>query len=212
MGVEVNGLVEMRRALAKFAPDLKKELDKETRNALKVMVNDAKSYASNDNVPSRWRGNEGANPLRTFANRRFPLWDLSEVIGGINYKSGESKTNTKGFRSLYRLQNQSPAGAIYEWAGRISGSQGLPWIGPKGDPGNRKVSHSNWKGAGKQFIKVLDERDNYRTIKGRKDGRLIHRAVEKDQGKFRKNVLASTERVMKLTQARLDAIPTVGSK
>jgi len=215
-GVAVNGLVEMRRAIAKFAPDVKKELDKEARLMLRVMVSDARGFAKSGLAPSGWTevktGKKITAQTSMFgksSRRTFPFYDVSEIKRGITYKTGESKTDSNGFRSLYRLQNQSAAGAIYELAGRVK-EDGLPWVGPKGDPNNRKVSHSNWKGAGAQFIKVLDARDDYRPIHGKKDGRLILRAVEKDQGRFRRNIISGVERAMVRCQERMNITDTFG--
>lgn len=214
-GVAVNGLVEMRRAIAKFAPDVKKELDKEARMMLKVMVSDARGFAKSGLVPSGWTEISGkkitaqTSMFGKSSRRKFPFYDVSEIKRGITYKTGESKTDSNGFRSFYRLQNQSAAGAIYEWAGR-SNPEGLPWVGPKGDPNNRKVSHSRNPGAGKNFINILDGKDGYRQIHGKKDGRLILRAVEKDQGRFRRNIISGVERAMVRCQERMNITDTFG--
>ena len=42
MPVEVKGIVEVQKALKKFAPDLYKEMNKEIRSAMKVVVYDAR--------------------------------------------------------------------------------------------------------------------------------------------------------------------------
>ena len=216
-GVAVNGLVEMRRAIAKFAPDVKKELDKEARMMLKVMVSDARGFVKalphdihNWQEISGTKITAATSMFGSHSKRKFPFYDVSKMKSGISYKTGESKTDSNGFRSLYRLQNLSAAGAIYEMAGRVSGLSGAPWVGPKGDPNNHKISHSRNKKAGAWFIKTIDNTDGYRQIHGKKDGRLILRAVEKDQGRFRRNIITGVEKAMGRCQERMEITDTFG--
>lgn len=215
MPVEVKGLRETRRALAKFAPDLKKEIDRDARDRLKFMVRVARGFAPS-NLPENLHGWAVATKGRkitaqtsAFSTRTFPLYQAGEVKSGISYDTGFSKTNSRGFRTLYELRNKSAAGAIYETAGRINPT-GLPWEGPKASPGNRKVSHSRNPNAGKWFIDEIDKQDNQRQIKGKKEGRLIFRAVEDDNGRFIKSIIAGMKRVEYITQGRLDSIKAFG--
>ena len=48
MPVEVKGIVEVQKALKKFAPDLYKEMNKEIRAAMREVVNEART-----NVPTQ---------------------------------------------------------------------------------------------------------------------------------------------------------------
>ena len=215
MPVEVKGLRETRRAHAQFAPDLKKEVDKDARNRLKLMVTAARGFAPSS-LPRNlhgWaittKGLKITAQTSAFSSRTFPLYQAGEVKSGIKYDTGFSKTNPFGFRSLYELRNNSAAGAIYETAGRIN-KGGLPWEGPTASPGNRKVSHSRNKNAGAWFIDQIDKQENQREIKGKKEGRLIYRAVENDNGKFIKSVIEGMKKVEVKTQGRLDAIKAFG--
>ena len=215
MPVEVKGLRETRRALAKFAPDLKKEIDRDARNRLKALVTTARGFAPSS-LPENlhgWaitsKGRKITAQTSAFSTRSFPLYQAGEVKSGISYDTGFSKTNSRGFRTLYELRNKSAAGAIYETAGRINPT-GLPWEGPKASPGNRKVSHSRNPNAGKWFIDEIDKQDNQRQIKGKKEGRLIFRAVEDDNGRFIKSIIAGMKRVEYITQGRLDSIKAFG--
>ena len=220
MPVEVKGLRETRRALARFAPDLKKEVDKDARDRLKFMVTSARGF-----VPSSLPRNLHGWAITTiglkitaqtsaFSSRTFPLYQAGEVKSGIKYDTGFSRAYPRGFRSLYELRNKSAAGAIYEWAGRINpgitGREGLPWEGPKASPGNRKVSHSINPKAGAWFINEIDKQDNQRPIKGKKEGRLIYRAVEADNGRFIRSIIDGMKRVEYITQGRLDSINAFG--
>jgi len=213
--VEVKGLRETRRALAKFAPDLKREVDKDARNRLKIMVTAARGFAPTS-LPRNlhgWaittKGLKITAQTSAFSSRTFPLYQAGEVRSGIKYDTGFSKSNSRGFRSLYELRNKSAAGAIYELAGRIN-PEGLPWEGPKAAPGNRKVSHSLNPKAGAWFIDEIDKQDNQRQIKGKKEGRLIYRAVEADNGRFIRSIIESMKRVEYITQGRLDSIKAFG--
>ena len=215
MPVKVEGLRETRRALAKFAPDLKKEVDKDARDRLKFMVKESRGFAPST-LPRNLHGWAVDTPGRkitaqtsAFATRSFPLYQAGEVKTGISYDTGFSRANKYGFRSLYELRNKSAAGAIYETAGRIN-SDGLPWVGPTASPTDRKVSKSRNPDAGRWFIDEIDKQDNQRQIKGKKEGRLIYRAVENDNGKFIKSVIEGMKKVEVKTQGRLDAIKAFG--
>ena len=215
MPVEVKGLRETRRALAKFAPDLKREVDKDARDRLKVMVSAARGFAPSSlpknlhNWAITTKGLKITAQTSAFSKRTFPLYQAGEVKSGIKYDTGFSKTNSRGFRSLYELRNNSAAGSIYEWAGRIN-PEGLPWEGPTAAPGNRKVSHSLNPKAGAWFIDEIDKQDNQRQIKGKKEGRLIFRAVEADNGRFIRSIIDGMKRVESITQGRLDSIKAFG--
>ena len=186
MPVTVQGLVETKQALRKFAPDLKRNLDREARSFLKVMVSDARGFVPANSPLSGWqihsKGKAITAQTSAFSTRSFPLFQTAEIKAGLVSKVGGMKPTRTGFKAEYALQNKSAAGAIYEWAGRIN-PNGLPWGGPKASPTDRKVSHSRNPKAGKQFIDAIDRGDGYRQIKGRHDGRLAFRAVEKDNGK-----------------------------
>ena len=220
MPVEVKGLRETRRALARFAPDLKKEVDKDARDRLKFMVTTARGFVPSS-LPRNlhgWaittKGLKITAQTSAFSSRTFPLYQAGEVKSGIKYDTGFSRANPRGFRSLYELRNKSAAGAIYELAGRINpgitGREGLPWEGPKASPGNRKVSHSINPKAGAWFINEIDKQDNQRPIKGKKEGRLIYRAVEADNGRFIRSIIDGMKRVEYITQGRLDSINAFG--
>lgn len=207
MPVIVRGLVETKQALRKFAPDLKRNLDREARSFLRVMVNDARGFVPSDSPLSGWqihsKGRTISAQTSAFSMRAFPLFQTAEIKAGLVSKVGGMKPTRTGFRAEYALQNKSAAGAIYETAGRIH-PDGLPWGGPKASPTDRKVSHSRNPKAGKQFIDAIDRSDGYRQIHGKKDGRLIYRAVEKDNGKAIRGITAAVLNSERLLQMRLN--------
>jgi hypothetical protein len=182
MPVEAKGVIELRKALNQFAPDLAKELTTEITNSLKVIQKSARGFVPNK-APGglyNWNENPSARKItartsmfRTFNTegrvRMFPLYDSGVIKRGIVYRTGYGKPNSRGFRSLFRVRNKSAAGAIYETAGRKN---------PNGDP----KSKSNNPNAGARFVQQGP-------IYGRKRdgqdmrGRLIFRAWEQDEGK-----------------------------
>jgi hypothetical protein len=166
--VELRGNSDLRKALRQFAPDLDKELKAELRLALSPVVKKAKGYVIS-NPMSNWNNN--ASEAAT-----FPRYNAYEVSKGIGFSTGVSKVNKNGFNSMARIFNKSAAGAIYEQAG-VKNPQGQPWVGPKGPRGS-KYSHSNWQGAGQQFIKNLPPLTS--SLKGQ--GRLIYRAWAESRG------------------------------
>ena len=215
MPAVVQGLVETKRALREFAPDLKRALDREARSFLGVMVRDAKGFVPANSPLSGWqihsKGRAISAQTSAFSTRAFPLFQTAEIKAGLGYKVGGMKTTRSGFRAEYALLNKSAAGAIYETAGRVN-PQGLPWVGPSASPTNHKVSHSRNPKAGKLFIDAIDRGDGYRQIHGRHDGRLAFRAVEKDNGKAIRGITDAVIESEKKLQTRLDARKAFGGQ
>jgi hypothetical protein len=166
--VELRGNSDLRKALRQFAPDLDKELKVELRRALSPVVRKARGYVES-NPMSNWNASSSTSAT-------FPRYDASLVSKGIGFSTGVTKKNKNGFNSMAKIYNRTAAGAIYEQAG-VKNPQGQPWVGPKGPRGN-KYSHSNWKGAGAQFIENLPEIQS--SLKGQ--GRLIYRAWAESKG------------------------------
>jgi hypothetical protein len=181
MPTEAKGVIELRKALNKFAPDLAKELTKEITNSLKVIQKSARGFVPNVAPGGLYNWNEKSSGrkitaktsmFRTFNTEgrlaMFPLYDASTIKKGIVYRTGYGKPNSKGFRSLFRIKNTSRVGAIYETAGRLN---------------DHSKSRSNNPNAGEQFNSRLG------VLYGRKRdgqdmrGRVIFRAWEQDEGK-----------------------------
>jgi hypothetical protein len=119
MPVEVTGVVELRKALKKYAPDLAKESQKELATILKPIVRNARGFLpTNAQAPSGWLKE---NQKGKWANRGY---DQAIASKGISYSTAAGKANRQGFRSIASIYNKSAAGAIYETAGRKSGNVG----------------------------------------------------------------------------------------
>lgn len=171
MPVEVKGAVALRKALRQFEPDLAKETTKEIANFMKPVVKKAKGYApSNADIPSGWLKRENAKGR--WAARSY---DATLVKRGITYKTSPTKLKAQGWKSVATMLNKTPAGAIYETAGRKSGNTGnfSPRLG------------GVLKGNGQKMT-----------------GRALFRAYAEDQGRARENVIKAIERAGARLQAR----------
>ena len=206
MPAEVKGVIELRKALNKFAPDLAAELTKEITGSLKVIQKSARGFVPNaaPNGLYNWNENSSGRKItaktsmfRTFNTegrlRMFPLYDATTIKRGIVYRTGYGKPNSRGFRSLFRVRNKSAAGAIYETAGRKN---------PGGDP----ASKSNNPNAGARFVQqglIYGRKRNGQDMRGR----LIFRAWEKDEGKQ----TAAIFKAIETAQNKLNKRATVSS-
>jgi hypothetical protein len=125
--------------------------------------------------------------------RPFPRYDAAEIKRGIVYRTGYGKPNSRGFRSLFRVRNNSAAGAIYETAGRKN---------PNGDP----KSKSNNPNAGARFVQqgpLYGRKTNGQDMRGR----VIFRAWEQDEGKQ----LAAIFKAIETARVNLNKRTTVSS-
>jgi hypothetical protein len=226
MPVELEGAVQLRVALKRFAPYLSKETQTQMAAALKTVTTVARGYVPNDGqVLSGWSKNlAGAENL---AYRPFPKFNSMQAKAGITYSTSPSKPNKNGFVALARIINKSAGGAIYETAGRKN-AQGQPNYKPAsvvyrtGDgPGDftiryyQEKDNSQRKGynnslnpnAGKQFIDNLNSTGQLVNARpkglvgspGRKQtGRLIFRAWAEDNGRANAAVIKALENASKM--------------
>jgi hypothetical protein len=226
MPVELEGAVQLRVALKRFAPDLSKETQSQMAAALKTVTTVARGYVPNDGqVLSGWSKNlSGADNL---VYRPFPKFNSMQAKAGITYSTSPSKPNKNGFVALARIINKSAGGAIYETAGRKN-AQGQPNYKPAsvvyrtGDgPGDftiryyQEKDNSERKGynnslnpnAGKQFIDNLNSTGQLVNARpkglvgspGRKQtGRLIFRAWAEDNGRANAAVIKALENASKM--------------
>ena len=194
MPTEVKGLIELKKALKDYAPNLSVALDDQVSIALGGIVKKSQSYVPTDSPLSNWSYRKRSEK-NAEGQRKFPLYNSARVVKGIQYSSTPRKTNRRGFKAVYFIINKSAEGAIYETAGRKN-PNGQPWVGAKGDPNDHTVSHSNNPNAGKQFIQAFGQiyQGNIEssTKRGRyMKGRLIYRAWAEDGGKANAAVLTA---------------------
>lgn len=186
MPVVIEGVVGLRKALTQLAPDIKKELDKEVREALKPIVEDARSKVPatapgglfNYNYPGYERKS------RTSRKRGFPSYDPRAIRKGLTYSVATSRMKQTGFVSLFTLFNKSASGAIIETAGRLN---------PGGDP----QSQSNNPDAGRRFIGAMNGIGGLKDYSGRgrnSTGRLLYAAYARNEGKAVNATLIAIEK------------------
>jgi hypothetical protein len=179
--VVIEGVVGLRKALNKLAPDIKKELDKEVREALKPIVADARAHVPasapgglfNYNSPGYERKS------RIDGKRAFPSYDGKAIRKGLTYSLSPSRMRGSGFVSLFTLLNKSASGAIMETAGRKN---------PAGDSRSR----SNNPSAGARFIVGMNGVGALKDYAGRgkeSTGRLLYAAYARNEGKALNAVL-----------------------
>jgi hypothetical protein len=186
MPVVIEGVVGLRKALTQLAPDIKKELDKEVREALKPIIEDARSKVPatapgglfNYNYPGYERKS------RTSRKRGFPSYDPKAIRKGLTYSVATSRMKQSGFVSLFTLFNKSASGAIIETAGRLN---------PGGDP----QSQSNNRDAGRRFIGAMNGVGALKDYSGRgrnSTGRLLYAAYARNEGKAVNATLIAIEK------------------
>lgn len=187
MPTEVKGVIELRKALRAYAPDLEKEMRKEIYDIVKPVVSQAKGYVQSEIMGLRtgWirasRGKKITKSTSAFRRGVFPFYNPTEVKAGIVFSDKISRANRAGFVSIFRISNKSRAGAIYEIAGRANNGQAQPWVGPKG-PAGHKYSHSQNPDAGQHFINAISNSGKMKG-EGPRRGRLIYRAWNENQGR-----------------------------
>ena len=215
MPASVKGGVELRKALKQFTPDLAKETQKELGGILKPITAKARGFIPSQSPLSGWAKESKGSWGRL-------QWSSGAAKRGIGYKTTPSKPNKSGFRSLARIVNSSPTGAIYETAGRLNPS-GRPQAKMREvviptyrkDTGagehryttstGKNYGRSNNPNAGKQFIEAINGTgkivDAYTRQKGqagrasrKMKGRAIFRAWAEDQGKTQAAVLKAIEK------------------
>ena len=172
MPVELKGVIELRKALRKYAPDLAKQLNEDLGAALKPIVKKSRSYLpSNDQMISNWVGTGGRE------EGRFPQYDERIAKRGVVYKTTPTKRNRRGFKNVITIYNKTAAGAIYETAGRKT-------------PNSTFVKNLDAKAHG-----VLKGSQKER-------GRGLYRAWEEDQGKTQDAVMKAIAKATELFEAR----------
>lgn len=175
MPVVVEGIVGFKKALNKLAPDIKKEMDKEVREALKPIIKDARSKVPGSAPGGLYNYNYPGydRKSRTGRKRAFPSYDPRAVRKGLTYSLSTKRFSGKGYVSAFTLLNRSATGAIIETAGRAN-------------PGGSPRSQSNNKDAGRRFIGAMNDVGGLVDYAGRgkmTTGRLLYAAYARNEGK-----------------------------
>lgn len=194
--VVIQGVSEDIKALERYAPDLKRELDKDIKRIIGPIVQQAKSYIPETVHPSGW--NKGGTekftkigPLTQNQTRGFVAFDAAEARSGIKETLAKSRKNSTGFRSTYGVVQRDPAGAIFETAGRGKNRNRLK------SPNSR--SRNPYASA--QFIGVI-QREHGFLPKSQNQGKDKGRAVIKAVDENRRTVFNAIADAVKATSAK----------
>ena len=124
INVDFYGLKTFQSALRQVAPDLAEELKKTTKDPMSKVYNSARRMVSISDVPSGWK--RRSNGPEGWGDPTRKGWDNSKVRSGIRLKAG-SRGRT-GITPLWQIRNDSPAGAIYEFAKNAQSPQGVSFV------------------------------------------------------------------------------------
>jgi hypothetical protein len=200
--LSIQGLSASITALERFAPDLKKALDKDIKVVLSKIVVEARSNIADPIHPSGWaRENKNSGligPLQAGQGRgSFVPYDAAKARAGIKTVSADSKSSARGFRNSYGVIQRDKAGAIFETAGR----------GSKASRARTRASRSTNPIASQQFIGVLQSQYELPTAKGlgQDKGRALIRAVDDNKKNAQRAIFAAIKDAENKAQIRMDS-------
>ena len=108
LSAELDGAVELRKAMHKFTPNLANNLEAYMAHALKPIVSKAKGKVPNEAPLSTWalysREKKG----------RFPFYNSADIKAGIEASTEPTKPNRKGFAYAAEVVNSTVVGSIIE--------------------------------------------------------------------------------------------------
>lgn len=212
MPVVVQGVDDLKRALKKYAPDLRDEMDATIKAEL-TAVRDAARAKVPGNPPGglyNWARPKSTEEVssRTSKSRGFPIYNSAVVRRGLVYRTGTQRFNPQGFATLFSLWNSSDVGAIIEVAGRKN-RYGRPQMGNRGSKSTQSFGRSNNPDAGRRFvgalngvgaIKSYDQNPKHR-------GRLLYAVYADRDGKTLDAVFKAIELAKRKFEARTQ-LPT----
>lgn len=200
--ISIQGLNNTISAIERFAPDLKKQLDREVKGILSKVVNEAREHIPFDIHPSGWaRENKNSSlvgPLAQGESRGlFVRFDAAKAKAGIKSLSPTSKSSLTGFRNSYGVIQRDKAGAIFETAGR----------GSKASRARTRASRSTNPNASRDFIGVIQNTyGELPTAKGlgQDKGRALIRAVDDNKKPAQRAIFEAVKTAESKAQARMD--------
>lgn len=183
--VRLTNLREFRRTLSKYAPEVKKALDKTNRETAQPLLAQAKKLfpdftMGSDSTNSNWGRWISKKDGRNLS------YDPSTAQKGIKIKQyGRAKGSP--WSGMLQLRNESAAGAIFEVAGRQNPSGSTPQGG-----------------------KFIDNLNKWFYVKTNGLTRGIWLAVVRyPASKFSEQIMKNYEEVEQETQKYLDGLPNV---
>ena len=200
--ISIQGLNNTISAIERFAPDLKKQLDREVKGVLSAIVNEARGEIPFDIHPSGWaRENKNSGlvgPLQQGQSRGlFVRFDAAKAKAGIKSLSPTSKSSQTGFRNSYGVVQRDKAGAIFETAGR----------GSRASRARTRASRSTNPTASQDFIGVIQNTyGELPTAKGlgQDKGRALIKAVDNNKKSAQRAIFEAIKNAESKAQARMD--------
>ena len=201
--LSIQGLSSTISALERFAPDLKKALDKDIKVVLSKIVVEARSNIADPIHPSGWaRENKNSGligPLQAGQGRgSFVPYDAAKARAGIKTVSADTKSSARGFRNSYGVIQRDKAGAIFETAGR----------GSKASRARTRVSRSTNPTASQDFIEAVSKYNGVLPTArglGQDKGRALIKAVDENKKNAQRAIFAAIKEAEHKAQARMDA-------
>ena len=202
--ISIQGLSSTISAIERFAPDLKKQLDKEVKGVLSKVVTQAREYIMPEGIhPSGWaRENKNSGligPLQQGKSRgSFVPFDLAKAKAGIKSTSPSSKSSATGFRNSYAVIQRDKAGAIFETAGR----------GSRASRARTRASRSTNPTASQDFIEAIEKYYGVLPTSkglGQDKGRALIRAVDDNKKNAQRAIFEAIKDAESKAQARMDA-------
>lgn len=201
--LSIQGLSSTISALERFAPDLKKALDKDIKVVLSKIVVEARSNIVDPIHPSGWaRENKNSGligPLQAGQGRgSFVPYDAAKARAGIKTVSADTKSSARGFRNSYGVIQRDKAGAIFETAGR----------GSKASRSRTRASRSTNPTASQDFIQAVEKYNGVLPTArglGQDKGRALIKAVDENKKNAQRAIFAAIKEAEHKAQARMDA-------
>jgi hypothetical protein len=125
----VTGVREVFRELRKFEPKLVHKSQAMMRTAARPIVVEAQRLIRQGAASSEYIGGGGNAPLSGWGAGGRLGWQTGKVAKGVSIKAGSAYDKGRHQWQLIRVVQSSPAGMLYDWAGR-SGKN----IGARGNP------------------------------------------------------------------------------
>lgn len=202
--IKFDNVGETVAALERFAPDLKKALDREVKKITGQIVEEAKGFLPFNVRPSGWMRemkNAGfIGPLQQGKSRTsgFSTYDATKAKSGIRSVAPKSKKTGSGFTNAYGVIQRDKAGAIFETAGRGSGASRR----------RTRASRSTNPYASQQFIQTVEKYYGVLpTAKhdGNDKGRALIKATDDNRKNAQGKIFAAIKEAENKAQARMDA-------
>lgn len=200
--ISIQGLNNTISAIERFAPDLKKQLDREVKGILSKVVEEARGHIPFDIHPSGWaRENKNASligPLQQGQSRgMFKRFDAAKAKAGIKATTPTSKSSSTGFRNSYGVIQRDAAGAIFETAGR----------GSKASRARTRASRSTNPTASQDFIQAVEKYYGVLPTSkglGQDKGRALIRAVDDNKKSAQRAIFEAVKNAESKAQTRMD--------